>query len=204
MEIETSLEYNLKFNITGNIKYGTFLTKPVDLGYVPYTTHTSHDLELFNPYDKPAEIQLFIVPTQFLNVDDIDQEIINQIKNREKNKSDTLCMANSYMTPATIKYYAKRIYSDKLVYLPNIQPKSHKHKKFVCFKIPENDKDSEMLFIKITTLNNYFFEFVHDRSRKNFLKSHIVLISDFDKFNNQRKNLEKNKTLFLSKIYRNI
>lgn len=57
-------------------------------------------------------------------------------------------------------YYAQKIYSDKLTFLPNIKPNTKNAKKFACFKIPDDEKEAELLYIKITTLNNYFFEFV--------------------------------------------
>lgn len=64
------------------------------------------------------------------------------------------------MNLETIVYYAKQIYSEQLEFIPDIKPNVQDAGKYACFKMPEEEKESEMLYIKITTLNNYFFEFL--------------------------------------------
>ena len=41
----------------------------------------------------------------------------------------------------TIIYYAKKIYSNKLIYLDNYKPDIKNSSNFACFKIPEIEKE---------------------------------------------------------------
>ena len=67
------------------------------------------------------EIELFLAPKQFLDVDRIDLKIIEILKKNE-NEQNIICMANLHMNIDTIIYYAKKIYSSKLEYLDDYKP----------------------------------------------------------------------------------
>lgn len=45
------------------------------------------------------------------------------------------------MSLETLVYYAHKIYSSKLVYLPKMKPETKNRNKYACFKIPEEDKE---------------------------------------------------------------
>ncbi len=54
--------------------------------------------------------------------------------------------------------------------------------KYHCFEIPDDKEKKEFLFMKIKTLSNYFFEFLHDKSKKNIMTDFSVILWDFNLF----------------------
>ena len=194
--LKNSIQEDFVIDIEGEIILASFFQNvspeyKLDLGYVSDRYSSDHDLHIYNPFKTTVEFEVIIAPKSFINMDLIDNEIINKIKSDEKKKRGTICMKNDHMPLETLKYYAHRIYSKHLDYVKELKPRNHqKAQKFACFITPKNETETEMIMFKIQTFNNYFFEFIQDRDKNNFLKKQVVVISDFEEYSNFKKKEE--------------
>lgn len=208
--MRSSTKEEFSFHIKGKIFQGKILEKPLDLRQVSATKMTSWDLSLTNPYEKELELELYVVHKDLIDVNTIDKKIISLLKEMEVSKQDnTLCITNPNMSIEVLNYYALKIYSNKLIALPNIKPNTKNAKQYACFKIPDDEKESENLYMRITTLNNYFFEFVQHRKKNNFLEDKIIVLDDIEEYNlrlpvlqEQGKETPDWATWFLSLLYK--
>ena len=179
--MKTQLGTKIRIKIKGSIRPPNFLANPLFLGYNILDGINTHNITIKNPYNKPIEVKLFLAPQAFLDVNNIDREIIEQIKIHERNYTDNIiCMYNKQLSQDTLRFYAKNLYFDNLEFVNSagISPNSQS----LCFKMPEKTAETEVLYRKLASLSNFFFEFTHYKHKENFLKENTIIINDVERY----------------------
>ena len=193
--IKTQFKAKLSVGLTKYITFEltivppNFIPNPLFLGYNLLDGINKHHITIQNPFPDPVEFKLFLAPEDFLNIDSIDKEVINQIKLYEDSDLDSvICLSNKTMPTDIIKFFVKKIYSENLKFIKNPKTVSRQHG--VCFQMPERQKDAEELYPKLNEYNNFFFTFTYFKTKEEFLKRKTVLISDIDEYTNYKRTLK--------------
>lgn len=177
----TQIGTKIRVKVQGSLRPPDLLPNPLFLGYNILDGANIHDLVMKNPYNEPMEMKLFLAPQQFLNIDKIDREIIEQIKLHEINYVDNvICMGNKQLIPETLKFFINHLYFDNLEFINH--PSAATISNQVCFKMPEKSAETEILYKKLVTVSNFFFEFTHYKNKENFLKENTIIINDIERY----------------------